>query len=209
MNQRADSLKKNLRIIVAKPLINQSSGLLSHTMRFLSHTMRCSRDEKRIAKAFERAIERFFGRKRRIPRVLPVRVSAISPLLPENGCAFANKPSPDGGERLPSNKAERTHSRPTRHSPMCIWARVGAQFTGFLGLGGLALTGFAGLMLRGRPAVADEISGSGSGLKNTRQPGVSCDLFLTMQAVTRSTSGTSALQSLKASSLQACCCSGV
>jgi hypothetical protein len=56
MNQRADSLKINLRIIVAKPLINQSSGLLSHTMRFLSHTMRCSRDEKRIAKAFERAI---------------------------------------------------------------------------------------------------------------------------------------------------------
>jgi hypothetical protein len=49
MNQRADSLKINLRIIVAKPLINQSSGLLSHTMR-------CSRDEKRIAKAFERAI---------------------------------------------------------------------------------------------------------------------------------------------------------
>jgi hypothetical protein len=62
MNQRADSLKKNLRIIVAKPLINQSSGLLSHTMRFLSHTMRCSRDQKRIAKPFERAIERFFGR---------------------------------------------------------------------------------------------------------------------------------------------------
>jgi hypothetical protein len=39
---------------------------------------------------------------------------------------------------------------------------------GFLGLCGLAPTGFcevAGLMLRGRPAAADEISGSGSGLK--------------------------------------------
>jgi hypothetical protein len=54
MNQRADSLKKNLHIIVTKPLINQSSRLLSHTLRFLSHTMRCSRDENRFAKAFER-----------------------------------------------------------------------------------------------------------------------------------------------------------
>lgn len=31
MNQRADSRKKNLPASVEKPLINQRSGLLSHT----------------------------------------------------------------------------------------------------------------------------------------------------------------------------------
>jgi hypothetical protein len=83
--------------------------------------------------------------------------------------------------------------------------------SGFLGLRGLVLTGFcelAGLMLRGRPA-AGEISGSASDLKWIRHPGDSWDLFLIMQAVTRSTSGMSTPQSLNASSLQACCCSGV
>src|SRR4051812_36922201 len=33
MNQRADSRKKNLELIVAKPLINEPRWLLSHTMR--------------------------------------------------------------------------------------------------------------------------------------------------------------------------------
>jgi hypothetical protein len=33
MNQRADSGKKNLELIVAKPLINEGRWLLSHTMR--------------------------------------------------------------------------------------------------------------------------------------------------------------------------------
>ena len=33
MNQRADSRKKNLELIVAKPLINRQRWLLSHTMR--------------------------------------------------------------------------------------------------------------------------------------------------------------------------------
>jgi len=41
MNQRADSRKKNLELIVAKPLINRQRWLLSHTMRR-------SRDENRI-----------------------------------------------------------------------------------------------------------------------------------------------------------------
>ena len=33
MNQRADSLKKNLQLIVAKHLINRRGRLLRHTMR--------------------------------------------------------------------------------------------------------------------------------------------------------------------------------
>ncbi len=41
MNQRADSRKKNLVPIVAKPLINERRWLLSHTMR-------CSRGKNRI-----------------------------------------------------------------------------------------------------------------------------------------------------------------
>jgi hypothetical protein len=41
MNQRADSRKKNLELIVAKPLINEQRWLLSHTMR-------CNRGENRI-----------------------------------------------------------------------------------------------------------------------------------------------------------------
>jgi hypothetical protein len=81
-------------------------------------------------------------------------------------------------------------------------------FAGFLGL--RALTGFrecVGLMLRGLPAATGVTSGSG--LKKARQPGESWDLFLTMQTVTRSTSGISELQRRNASLLQACCCSGV
>ncbi len=39
MNQRADSRKKNLQLIVVRPLINRQPWLLSHTMR-------CNRGEK-------------------------------------------------------------------------------------------------------------------------------------------------------------------
>jgi hypothetical protein len=80
----------------------------------------------------------------------------------------------------------------------------------FLGLRGLELTGYrevAGLMLRGFPTAAG--AASGSDLKNTLHPGLSCDLFLIMQTVTRSTSGISELQSRNASPEQACCCSAV
>jgi hypothetical protein len=83
---------------------------------------------------------------------------------------------------------------------------------GFLGFRALALTGFredAGLMLSGRPAATGVTAASGSGLNWARQPGLSCDLFLAMQAVTRSTSGISALQRRNASLVQACSCSGV
>jgi hypothetical protein len=45
MNQRADSRKKNLRIMRAKSLIDQRRWLLSHTMR-------CTRAKKRIAYTF-------------------------------------------------------------------------------------------------------------------------------------------------------------
>src|SRR3982074_2832394 len=90
--------------------------------------------------------------------------------------------------------------------------QVAPGFAGSLGLGGLGLAGFrgdAGLMLRGFPAATGVTAASGSDLKNARQPGLSCDLFLTMQTVTRSTSGMSALQRRNASLVQACSCSGV
>jgi hypothetical protein len=41
--------------------------------------------------------------------------------------------------------------------------------------------------------------------KNCAQPGLNCVRFWIMQAVTRSTSGITALQSRKASPVQSCC----
>jgi hypothetical protein len=88
-----------------------------------------------------------------------------------------------------------------------------AGLTGFFDLAGLPLADFfavAGLILSGLPAAAGAAMRSGSGaLKNTRQPGLSWDLFLIMQTVTRSTSGMSLLHRRNASPLHACCCSGV
>jgi hypothetical protein len=83
---------------------------------------------------------------------------------------------------------------------------------GFLCFRALALAGFredAGLMLSGRPAATGVTVATGSGLNWARQPGLSCDLFLAMQAVTRSTSGISAPHSRNASFVHACSCSGV
>jgi hypothetical protein len=48
-----------------------------------------------------------------------------------------------------------------------------------------------------------------SGGKNALQPGLNCSRCRFMQAVMRSTSGISELQSRTASLLQSCCCSGV
>jgi hypothetical protein len=83
-------------------------------------------------------------------------------------------------------------------------------FAGFLGAGLRALlaTGLraTGLMLVGSLAAA---LGSGSALNCARHPGESWDLLRAMQAVTRSTSGISELQSRNASPVQACSCSGV
>src|SRR5258708_22132451 len=122
-----------------------------------------------------------------------------------------------GRPRTKRVQAARACLQGRQDSYACSWPRINAlpvtadqqksraqSSAGFLGLRGLALTGFcelAGLMLRGRPAAAAETWGSGSDLKYARQPGVSCDLFLTMQAVTRSTSGTSAPQRRSASSV--------
>ena len=89
--------------------------------------------------------------------------------------------------------------------------QVAPGLAGFLGVRGLALTPFpalAGLMLSGFPAATGVAAASGP-LKNARHPGVSWDLFLIMQAVMRSISGISGLQSRNASALQACCCSSV
>src|ERR1700687_4417055 len=180
MNQRADSWKKNLGPIVAKPLNNERRWLLSHTLR-------CNRGENGVEKAFDRVIARFSACWHRLRRILPLRASG-------NGGSSANKPSPKSREPQ-GGQARR--------------GQVSPGLAAFLGWRGCALTGFralAGLMLSGLPAATAD---SGSGLKNARHPGVSCDLFLIMQAVTRSTSGISALQSRNASGLQACCSSSV
>jgi hypothetical protein len=88
-----------------------------------------------------------------------------------------------------------------------------ARFAGFLALRGLAptaLRGVVGRMTVGRPAgLAAVALGSGSDLNCARQTGESWDFLATMQAVTRSTSGISELQSRNASPVQACSCSGV
>jgi hypothetical protein len=79
---------------------------------------------------------------------------------------------------------------------------------GFLCLRDLGATCLrtTGRMFVGAPAAA---TGSGPARKNTRQPGDSSAFLAIMQAVTRSTSGISELQSRKASPLQACCSSAV
>lgn len=67
-----------------------------------------------------------------------------------------------------------------------------------------------GLIAIGLPAgAAAARRGSGSGPNCARHGGESCDFLATIQAVTRSTSGISELQSRKASLVQACSCSGV
>jgi len=53
MNQHADSWKKNLRLIVAKPLIDSESWLLSHTVR-------CDTAKNRIVMVFLRSSTAIF-----------------------------------------------------------------------------------------------------------------------------------------------------
>ena len=95
--------------------------------------------------------------------------------------------------------------------PRCAQVEMGF-FAGFLALrlALMDLRGVVGLIAIGLPAgAAVAWLGSGSGLNCARHGGESCDFRATMQAVTRSTSGISELQSRKASLVQACSCSGV
>jgi hypothetical protein len=159
MNQCADSLKKNLQLIVAKPLINRRGRLLRHTMR-CSRSRDFARWHQRPSHSTSPSIG-LAGKRRELARTNRVRIVAGP---------FAADPWPD---------------------------QVSPGFAGFLDLDGFALAGFralAGLMLSGLPAAAGAAVASGSGLKNARHTGVNCDLFLIMQAVTRSTSGISAPQ---------------
>ena len=170
---------------MAKPLIFQRGWLLSHTMR-------CSRGKNRIGKTFD----------------------GVNPR------SRTNKTSPAGGARLAHQEGKWRYSLsspchsgadPAQHASPHR-GQVARRFAGFLDFRHLALTGFravAGLMLRGLPAATGVTAASGSGLKNARQPGLSWDLFLTMQAVTRSTSGISELHKRNASPLHACSSSGV
>jgi len=90
------------------------------------------------------------------------------------------------------------------------------DFFGFFGLTliglGLAPTGFravAGVIRTGLCAVTARAATGSGDLKYTRQPGLSSDLFLIMQAVTRSTSGIASPHRRNASGEHACCSSGV
>jgi hypothetical protein len=110
--------------------------------------------------------------------------------------------------RLPVNRRRKS----CEGAAPAIAGQVAAGFFGFLDFRALLLTGFrevAGRMASGRPATTGVTAASGPDLKNARQPGLSCDWFLTMQAVTRSTSGISALQRRNASPEHACSSSGV
>src|SRR6185295_591714 len=84
-------------------------------------------------------------------------------------------------------------------------------FVLFFVLAARAVTGFlvAGRLLIGRSARPDDAAWRGSGPNWMRQGGESSALRRTMQAVTRSTSGISELQSRKASLVHACSCSAV
>jgi hypothetical protein len=134
-------------------------------------------------------------------RILPVRASVLSAFSRKRQL-WTNKTSPGDGGCLPRQLGNASSRR----------GQFAAGFAGFLDFRDLALTGFragAGLMLRGLPAATGVTAASGSGLKYTRQPGLSWDLFLTMQSVTRSTSGISEPHKRNASSLHACSSSGV
>src|ERR1035437_8792284 len=158
--------------------------------------------------------------------VLPMRASALSAFQQTAGLArtkrvrAAARACPQS-RQVPGGPSQGTsfpdvqlpHLR-ARVGAGCARAQLAPGFAGFLDLCGLTLTGFrsvAGLRLSGLPALTDVTSDdlSGSDRKYTRQPGESWALFLTMQTVTRSTSGISALQRRNASSLHACCSSGV
>jgi len=115
--------------------------------------------------------------------------------------------------RTRTSRVFRAHRRKRGGSGFAVGTRAKIQeprdqvafgLVGFLGLRVLlgGLRAVTGAMLSGWPAGAAAAS-SGLGLKYTRQPGESCALFLTMQAVTRSTSGISGPQSRNASPLQA------
>jgi hypothetical protein len=109
----------------------------------------------------------------------------------------------DPADKTSACRANETLSCDVRHA---------AGFAGFF-LRGLALTalrGVAGRIAIGPPAaLAETSSGSGPDLNCARHGGESCDLFLIMQAVMRSTSGMSEPHRRNASPVQACCCSAV
>ena len=105
----------------------------------------------------------------------------IAAVLADHGFADAARP-------LSANKSGSLHDQenPTRIAQDCRY-QVVAGFAGFFDLCDFLLTALVVVL------------GCGSCRKNTRQPGESCGRFLTMQAVTRSTSGISGPQRRNAS----------
>src|SRR5664279_456928 len=179
MNQRADSWKKNLQSIVAKPLINQRGWLLSHTLalpqRRKSNQTHACRESARGFRRLARDPFAFDPSKRPRHRLLQHRY-----VLREQKESEQQHPRANSCCRHGASDASR------------VGRQVAAGLTGFLGFRGLTLTGLraaAGLMLRGLPTLTDVRSVAGSGRKNARQPGESWDLFWIMQTVMRSTSG--------------------
>lgn len=183
------------------------------------HRNSAKNHENRFENALERVVARFF--------------CGLTPILSPFylSVCLVDDSADNSFEGLGSGENEQNESRSRRRTPQgrqddraasakrrppsrlinLSRGQVAAGF-GFLVLRDLAPTAFrevAGLMLRGLPVATGVAAGSGSFLKNLRQSGLSCALFLIMQTVTRSTSGMSELQSRNASPLQACCCSGV
>jgi hypothetical protein len=165
-------------------------------------------------------------RNRRESRMAAVPWKGLAESAAHRSTVFAHSTYPSSLEPAPSSKKAASSNKT---GPLCgmegrvfrahpdLDAReipkprdqVASGFPCFLGLRALTLVlapaglrAVTGAMLSGWPAGAAAAS-SGLGLKYTRQPGESCALFLTMQAVTRSTSGISGPQSRNASPLQA------
>jgi hypothetical protein len=122
------------------------------------------------------------------------------------------------GNRHPANTARRMTPPPSPYftssqpAPLkrCICMEVTTHLRRNQVAAGLAFFTrcdlWAGLCsVTGRRRVGALARSSSDGLKNTRQPGESWDLFLTMQTMTRSTSGISGPHSRNASPVQACC----
>jgi hypothetical protein len=111
----------------------------------------------------------------------------------QSGDSFANRIEKVGDARALTRLSVNRRRKSCERAAPAIAGQVAAGFFGFLDFRALLLTGFredAGRMVSGRPAATGVTTGARSGSrKYARQPGLSWDLFLTMQAVMLSTSG--------------------
>ena len=192
MNQRADSLKKNLQPNVAKPRFNHCGRLLSHSLAHHQGEKRENRIESGGCGKIEAGPHPSHRSRRSRCAFPPHKVGGIRKSVTSSRGAD-QRSAPvfillDGMQQRSRSNLEPRLSRDQSSSLL--------DFRRFA----------SGLMLIGLPATGVS---SGSGLTKARHAGLSCDLFLTMQTVTRSMSGISEPQTRNASPLHACSCSCV